>query len=57
MVDILKGKVPLGRFYIIAPENAEAGEINLNDFEEVWHYGDQQAMPIHVLKHPLNALF
>ena len=39
MVDVLKGKIPLGRFYIIAPENAEAGDINLNDFEEVWQYG------------------
>ena len=51
MVDILKGKVPLGRFYIIAPENAEAGEINLNDFEEVWQYGsnlgESNADPLH----------
>ena len=45
MVDILKGKVPLGRFYIIAPENAEAGEINLNDFEEVWQYGSNLGEP------------
>jgi hypothetical protein len=52
MVDILKGKVPLGRFYIIAPENASAGEINLNDFEEVWQYGsnlgEPNADPLHM---------
>ena len=28
MADVLKDKIPLGCFYIIAPENAEAGEIN-----------------------------
>ncbi len=51
VVDILKGKVPLGRLYIIAPENAEAGDINLNDFEEVWQYGsnlgESNADPLH----------
>ena len=45
VVDILKGKVPLGRLYIIAPENVEAGEINLNDFEEVWQYGSNLGEP------------
>jgi hypothetical protein len=29
----------LGRFYIIAPENASSGQVNLADFEEVWQYG------------------
>ena len=52
MIDILKGKIPLGRFYIIAPENAAAGDINLNDFEEVWQYGanlgEPNADPIHL---------
>ncbi len=52
MVDVLKGKVPLGRFYIIAPENAAAGAINLNDFEEVWQYGsnlgEPNADPLHL---------
>ena len=52
MVDVLKGKVQLGRFYILAPENAAAGDINLNDFEEVWQYGanlgEPNADPIHL---------
>lgn len=52
MVDVLKGKVPLGRLYIIAPENAAAGEISLNDFEEVWQYGanlgEPNADPLHM---------
>lgn len=39
MADILKGKIPVGRFYIIAPENACSGDIDLNAFEEVWQYG------------------
>ena len=52
MVDVLKGKVQLGRFYILAPENAAAGDINLNDFEEVWQYGanlgEPGADPLHM---------
>lgn len=51
MVDALKGKIPLGHFYIIAPKNAEAGKIDLNDFEEVWQYGanlgEPNADPLH----------
>ena len=51
MVDILKGKIPLGRFYVIAPENACSGEIDLDAFEEVWQYGsnlgEPNADPIH----------
>lgn len=45
MTDVLKGKIPLGRFYIIAPENASSGEINLDDFEEVWQYGSNLGEP------------
>jgi hypothetical protein len=45
MTDVLKNKIPLGRFYIIAPENACSGEINLDDFEEVWQYGANLGEP------------
>ncbi len=45
MVDILKGKIPLGRFYVIAPENACSGEIDLDAFEEVWQYGSNLGEP------------
>ena len=52
IVDVLKGKIPFGRLYIIAPENAAAGDINLNDFEEVWQYGanlgEPGADPLHM---------
>jgi len=51
ITDALKGKVPFGRFYVIAPENACSGEIDLDAFEEVWQYGsnlgEPNADPIH----------
>jgi hypothetical protein len=44
IVDILKqAGVPLGRFYIFAPENACSGEVNINEWEEVWQYGSDEA--------------
>jgi hypothetical protein len=42
IINYLKSKnYKLGRLYIIAPENAQAGEINPKDFEPngVWQYG------------------
>jgi len=39
--------IPLGRFYIIAPENACSGEVNLSDWEEIWQYGsNEETTPI-----------
>jgi hypothetical protein len=38
----LKG-LKLGRFYIIAPENACSGEVNINEWEDVWQYGTNEA--------------
>lgn len=32
----------LGRFYIIAPENACSGEINIKEFEQVFQYGSDE---------------
>lgn len=40
MLDELKGKINLGEFYIIAPENASAGAINVRSWNKVWQYGD-----------------
>ena len=40
IIDILKQEnIPLGRFYIIAPENAGVGEVSVSDWEEIWQYG------------------
>jgi hypothetical protein len=37
----LKG-LKLGRFYIIAPENACSGEVNVGEWEQVWQYGSSE---------------
>ncbi len=39
MLDELRGKINFGAFYIIAPENAESGTVNLDEWRHVWHYG------------------
>jgi hypothetical protein len=44
MIEVFKkNKFKLGKYYIIAPENACSGSINLGDFEEVWQYGCNEA--------------
>jgi hypothetical protein len=46
MKNELKG-LTLGRFYIIAPENACSGEVNIKEWEEVWQYGsDEENDPV-----------
>lgn len=45
MIDELKKQgYKLGRFYILAPENASSGSVTLTDFEnkEVWQYGSSE---------------
>ncbi|MEO6903431.1 MAG: hypothetical protein ABI315_09770, partial [Bacteroidia bacterium] len=43
MIEVFKkNKFKLGRYYIIAPENACSGSVNLDDFEEVWQYGSNE---------------
>jgi hypothetical protein len=37
----LKG-LKFGRFYIIAPENACSGEVDVKEWEEVWQYGSDE---------------
>jgi len=39
MIDELRGKIEFGGLYIIAPENASAGKVNMNEWKEVWQYG------------------
>jgi len=44
MIDELKAQgYKIGRFYILAPENAESGGVsNWSDFEQVWQYGSNE---------------
>jgi hypothetical protein len=39
MIDELRGKINFGGFYILAPENAEAGKINPSEWQEIYQYG------------------
>ncbi len=39
IIDKVRGKINFGGFYIIAPENAESGELNQEEWKEVWQYG------------------
>jgi len=41
MIEVLKTKIKLGRYYIIAPENPGLGYIP-KEFETVWHYGSDE---------------
>jgi len=40
IIEQLRGKINFGGLYIIAPENASAGKIDMNEWKEVWQYGD-----------------
>ena len=49
MIESLKETSPnvrLGGFYIIAPENACSGEVNVNDWLQVWQYGSDEKNPL-----------
>ena len=39
IIDELRGKINFGGFYIIAPENAEAGRVKMSEWDEIWQYG------------------
>ena len=39
IIDELRGKINFGGFYIIAPENAEAGKVKMSEWDEIWQYG------------------
>ena len=40
IIDQLRGKINFGGLYIIAPENASAGKIEMKEWQEVWQFGD-----------------
>lgn len=39
IVEELRGKIHFGGFYIVAPENASAGLIRMDEWREIWQYG------------------
>ncbi len=39
MIDVLRGEINFGGFYIVAPENAKSGEIIKEEWKEIWQYG------------------
>ena len=41
IIEELRGKIHFGGFYIIAPENASSGKVNLKEWKEVWQYGSK----------------
>ena len=41
IIEILRGRINFGGFYIMAPENAAAGKVNLNEWTEIWQYGSK----------------
>lgn len=44
MIDALKDHVVLGKFYLLAPENAGYKGLDWSIFEEVWQYGSNLGM-------------
>ncbi|MBA3665021.1 MAG: fibronectin type III domain-containing protein [Bacteroidetes bacterium] len=43
--ELKKNGFKFGRYYILAPENACSGGVNLNWFEEAWQYGSNLGEP------------
>lgn len=39
MIEVLRGKIIFGGYYVIAPENGKTGKINNWEWKEVWQYG------------------
>jgi hypothetical protein len=39
IIEELRGHIAFGGLYIIAPENASAGKVRMNEWEEIWQYG------------------
>ncbi len=39
MIEQLRGKINFGGYYILAPENAATGTVNLKEWKQVWQYG------------------
>ncbi|AEA44684.1 hypothetical protein [Fluviicola taffensis] len=39
LINEVRGKINFGSYYILAPENASAGTVNLKEWNQVWQYG------------------
>ncbi|GAB5417633.1 MAG: hypothetical protein Crog4KO_26180 [Crocinitomicaceae bacterium] len=39
IIDKVRGKINFGGFYILAAENAESGEVDQEEWKEIWQYG------------------
>jgi hypothetical protein len=39
IIEVLRGKINFGGFYILAPENASSGKLRMNEWQEIWQYG------------------
>ncbi|MCH2225338.1 MAG: hypothetical protein MK066_11275 [Crocinitomicaceae bacterium] len=39
IIEVLRGKINFGGFYIVAPENASSGSVNPEEWQEIWQYG------------------
>lgn len=41
IIEVIRHKINFGGFYIIAPENASMGKVNINEWKQVWQYGSK----------------
>jgi len=41
IIDVIRGKINFGGFYIIAPENASAGKVFSKEWKQIWQYGSK----------------
>ena len=48
MIEVLRGKIPLAGYYIIAPENAGSGSLSPSDFTQLWQYGSDERLDISI---------
>jgi hypothetical protein len=39
IIEELRGKINFGGYYVIAPENAKSGRINMEEWKQAWQYG------------------
>ena len=41
IIEVLRGRINFGGFYILAPENANCGSVILKEWKEIWQYGSK----------------
>ncbi|MEY3237165.1 MAG: hypothetical protein RI883_1266 [Bacteroidota bacterium] len=41
IIEVLRGRINFGGFYILAPENASCGDVILTEWKEIWQYGSK----------------